>query len=270
VTKWNGGARLTPTIPRSDGGDHHFPWPPASLAGAVFRGLRVRYDQSIKSGVHTAREICIHKKKEKTVWRESGRTAKRLAYSRSETLRIIGGKLRGRKLRTTGEPRTRPMKDRLREAVFNLLGPAVKGTYALDLFGGSGALGLEALSRGAARATLIERHFPTVKLIRQNVATLGLEDRTEVLGTDAFVWVRNLPALPSLRWLVFCSPPYEFYVGREAEMLDLIERLMHHIPSASMLTVESDRRFDPALLPDFQAWDVRRYPPAQLAVYEKT
>src|SRR5438105_2010542 len=76
-------------------------------------------------------------------------------------LRIIGGSLRGRKLQYTGEARTRPMKDRVREAVFNLLGPSVTGSHAIDLFAGTGALGLEALSRGAARATFIERHFPT-------------------------------------------------------------------------------------------------------------
>src|SRR6185369_13778531 len=76
-------------------------------------------------------------------------------------LRIIGGKLRGRKLQYSGDLRTRPMKDRVREAVFNLLGPGVKGSHAIDLFAGTGALGLEAISRGAAQATLIERHLPT-------------------------------------------------------------------------------------------------------------
>ena len=66
-------------------------------------------------------------------------------------LRIVGGRFRGRKLLYSGDFRTRPMKDRLREAVFNLVGPAVAGMHAIDLFGGTGALGLEALSRGAAR-----------------------------------------------------------------------------------------------------------------------
>src|SRR6186713_2214397 len=83
-------------------------------------------------------------------------------------LRIIGGTLRHRKLQYSGDLRTRPMKDRVREAVFNLLGPQIKGTHAIDLFAGTGALGLEAVSRGASRATLIERHLPTAKLIEQN------------------------------------------------------------------------------------------------------
>src|SRR4051794_22495694 len=85
-------------------------------------------------------------------------------------LRIIGGSFRGRKLKYSGDIRTRPMKDRVREAVFNLLGKQIAGSHAIDLFAGTGALGLEALSRGAARATFIERHFLTAKLIEENAA----------------------------------------------------------------------------------------------------
>src|SRR3954453_4982920 len=84
-------------------------------------------------------------------------------------LRIIGGSLRGRKMSYSGEPRTRPMKDRVREAVFNLLGAPVEGSHAIDLFAGTGALGLEAISRGAVRATFIERHVPTAKIIKQTL-----------------------------------------------------------------------------------------------------
>src|SRR6478736_322408 len=76
-------------------------------------------------------------------------------------LRIVGGTLRGRKLQYSGDVRTRPMKDRVREAVFNLLGPQVAGSHAIDLFAGTGALGIEAISRGATKATFIERHLPT-------------------------------------------------------------------------------------------------------------
>src|SRR5271154_4383856 len=88
-------------------------------------------------------------------------------------LRIIGGRFRGRKLEYSGDPRTRPMKDRVREALFNLLSTAVKGKVAIDLFAGTGALGLEALSRGAARAVFIERHRPTAQTIGRNAAALG-------------------------------------------------------------------------------------------------
>ncbi len=78
-------------------------------------------------------------------------------------LRIIGGEFRHRHLHYSGDLRTRPMKDRLREAIFNLIGPEIRGKHAIDLFAGTGALGLEAISRGAARATLIEQHHPTAE-----------------------------------------------------------------------------------------------------------
>jgi len=89
-------------------------------------------------------------------------------------VRIIGGSFRGRKLEYSGDLRTRPMKDRVREALFNLLSNAVKGKVAIDLFAGTGALALEALSRGASRAVFIERHRPTAQAILRNSATLGV------------------------------------------------------------------------------------------------
>ncbi len=88
-------------------------------------------------------------------------------------VRIIGGKFRGRKLEYSGDLRTRPMKDRVREALFNLLGHAVEGKVAIDLFAGTGALALEALSRGASRAVLVEQHRPTAQTIRQQFHHIG-------------------------------------------------------------------------------------------------
>ena len=103
-------------------------------------------------------------------------------------LRIIGGQFRGRRLHYSGDLRTRPMKDRLREAIFNLIGPAIRGKHALDLFAGTGALALEAISRGAERATLIEQHNPTANVIRQNIAELGVEEQAEVVVGNMFIW----------------------------------------------------------------------------------
>ena len=152
-------------------------------------------------------------------------------------LRIIGGRFRGRKLLYSGDPRIRPMKDRVREAIFNLLGPSVRGKHAIDLFAGTGAVGLEALSRGATSATFIERHVPTARIVRQNAARLDVADRVEVLDTNAFLWAkRDLPALPTKQrvadrsvsgneggtdtwlgtgkpWVVFVCPPYAVYVA---------------------------------------------------------
>ncbi len=190
-------------------------------------------------------------------------------------LRIIGGSLRNRPIRYHGDPRTRPMKDRVREAVFNLIGPAVRGKHAIDLFAGTGALGFEAISRGAARATLIERHFPTAQIIRDNRAALGVQDQCRVSPGDAFLWLRQQgPAveLDDRPWLVLCSPPYDFYVDRPHQMLALLRELVDRCPADSLFVVESDQRFDFDWLAELGDWDIRAYPPAQVGLLrpEKT
>ena len=117
--------------------------------------------------------------------------------------RIIGGDLGGRSLEFTPAARTRPMKERVRESLFNLLGVDVKGKLALDLFAGTGALGFEAVSRGAARAVLAERHFPTADLIGRSAKLLDIEDRLEVRPGDVLLWTKRMPELPkTMPWVV--------------------------------------------------------------------
>lgn len=185
-------------------------------------------------------------------------------------LRIIGGNWRGRTIEYSGDPRTRPMKDRTREAVFNLVGPSVKGTHAIDLFAGTGALGLEALSRGAERATFIERHIPTAKLIRDNIAKLGATEICEVIMLSAFVWAKRHPPLdPARPWVVLCSPPFSFYVERRDEMLEMIGRLWVEAPAESTFVLESDHHYDFTGLPASVEWDVRNYAPALVGIGRK-
>ncbi len=184
-------------------------------------------------------------------------------------VRIIGGRLRGRRLAYSGDARTRPMKDRLREAIFNLIGPAVKGLHAVDLFAGTGALGLEAISRGAARATLIEQHFPTANLIRRSIAELRLDEVCRVVAADTFVWWRRGPDLGTQAQVVFCSPPYDLYTTRTAEMVELICGLFQASPPGTFLVVEADHRFDFARLPGHESADIRRYPPAMIGLFRK-
>lgn len=218
----------------------------------------------------------------------------------SVELRIIGGKFRGRKLRyepfrVGDDPVTRPMKHRVRESIFNLVSMGSEGRQAIDLFAGTGALGLEALSRGAVHATFIERHVPTARVIEENIKALGVEQQSTLLVTSAFVWGRrDLPnaecglrmaeslaegaqaAVPhseirrpksAIPWLVFCSPPYAFFADRGGEMLELIGGLMQHAPPDSIIVVEADQRFDFAQL--LGQWDVRTYPPAVVGVWQK-
>jgi len=183
--------------------------------------------------------------------------------------RIIGGDLRGRRLEFTPDPRTRPMKDRVRETLFDLLGQRVKGAIALDLFAGSGALGFEALSRGASRAEFVERHFPTADALKRSARSLGVEGRVGVRSGDVLLWAKKLPTAPAplpadAPWVVFISPPWEFFQTRSAEVMALVSALERAAPPGSTFVVEADTAFDGGLLPDAAAWDVRPIPPAVL------
>jgi 16S rRNA (guanine966-N2)-methyltransferase len=201
-------------------------------------------------------------------------------------LRVIGGRFGGRKLLYGGDPRTRPMKERIREAIFNLISTEPKGKHALDLFAGTGALGLEALSRGAEQATFIERHFPTAGIIRRNAAELDVTDRCHVVAADTFLWWRRIERrraageetsdasdshdfLPAGPLVVFCSPPYDFYVDRRDDMLRLIGQIHAEAAEGSVTIVESDARFDHQRLEPLGPLDTRRYPPAVVSVIRK-
>jgi 16S rRNA (guanine966-N2)-methyltransferase len=188
----------------------------------------------------------------------------------ASTLRIIGGELRGRQILYSGDPRTRPMKDNTREAVFNLIGAWVPGKLAIDLFAGTGALGLEALSRGADHAILVEHHVPSSKLIADNVAALGVADRATIEAADTFYFVRHFvkqtPPVEQRPWLVFCSPPYDLYLDRGEEMVAMLTALVQAAPADSIFVVESDERFPRERLPLASLWRVRHYPPAVVYV----
>ena len=123
-------------------------------------------------------------------------------------LRIIGGQFKGRKLRSVRGTGTRPTSDRTREAIFNIIAFQVRGARVLDLFAGTGALGIEALSRGAQSAVFIDVSNQSISVLRENLASLPLESPTKVIRWDLS---RNLNCLhssgPAID-LVFMDPPY--------------------------------------------------------------
>lgn len=121
-------------------------------------------------------------------------------------LRIIGGEWRGRRLKVVEQAGLRPTPDRVRETLFNWLAPMIAGSRCLDLFAGSGALGLEAASRGAASVTLVEQAATAARQLRENVALLQAGDRLEVVQADALRLLERPPALPCD--VVFLDPPF--------------------------------------------------------------
>jgi 16S rRNA (guanine966-N2)-methyltransferase len=144
-------------------------------------------------------------------------------------VRIVAGTARGRRIEAPPGRDTRPTTDRVREAIFNSLGSlgSVDGATVVDLFAGSGALGLEALSRGAARVTFVEQDRRARAVIVRNLDALGFADRAEVVAADALAFVRV--AKPAD--LVLCDPPYAF---------DHWDELISASP-APLVVAESDR-----------------------------
>ena len=147
-------------------------------------------------------------------------------------MRVVAGSARGRRLVAPDGRDTRPTGDRVRQAIFNALTSldAVVGADVVDLYAGSGALGIEALSRGAAHATFVERAPAALAAIRTNLVATGLAARATVVQADAIVW---LPG-PRRAELALVDPPYAF-----ADWPRLLERL-----SADLVVAESDREVD--------------------------
>lgn len=121
---------------------------------------------------------------------------------------MIAGRFRGRKLTSARGPGLRPTPDRVREAVFSILADATQGARVLDLYAGTGALALEALSRGADRATCVERDPAALAALLRNVDDLGLRDQVTVARTDALDYCRRMAQDEAAFDMVFCDPPY--------------------------------------------------------------
>ena len=181
-------------------------------------------------------------------------------------MRIIAGERRGHRFDGPKGTGTRPTSDLVRESIFNILGESVIDRVVVDLFAGTGAIGLEALSRGASRAIFVELNRHNVGLIYRNLTTLRYEDRVTVLATDAYRWGRSYTPENDEPIIVLIDPPYREYEVRWKKVNQFLGLLMHKLPAGSIIAVESGKVLNERVLPDFQAWDVRRYGGTQVAV----
>lgn len=153
-------------------------------------------------------------------------------------MRIIAGTRRGLKLIPFAGRDIRPTADRLRESVFNIIGPIGDNCRVLDLFAGTGALGIEALSRGAAEAVFIDKDPKALALIKANLARCRFTDRARVLGGDIATALARLGSQPRCVDLVFIDPPYA--KGLVAAALDQLHRCAIPCPEA-LVVVEHDQ-----------------------------
>ena len=154
-------------------------------------------------------------------------------------MRVIAGELGGRRLAAPRGVATRPTSERVREALFSMLG-AMDGLRVLDLFAGSGALGIEALSRGAAHATFVERSAPALAALRANLAALGVVERSSVRAGDALAALRGGETYD----LVFLDPPYAMVEALAGQLSDALPAVL---AGGARVVSESDRRAPPAL-----------------------
>jgi len=197
------------------------------------------------------------------------------------TLRIIAGSHRSRKFQFACDARTRPMKDRTREAVMNLLGGTLENRLAFDLFGGSGVLAFEAVSRGVEHAWIWEILKPGARVIQKIAQDLGISEQVTVLYQDVMRWSRSLAdglevlgvegissEQAGFPWVVFCCPPYSMWETHGAALTQLLSDWTRAAPVGSLFAVELAHRTDLSLLPSGLDWGVRLYSPAQIAVAE--
>jgi 16S rRNA (guanine966-N2)-methyltransferase len=179
------------------------------------------------------------------------RPASNKGPTRSGHLRIIGGRFRGRKLPVPNQPGLRPTTDRVRETLFNWLAPDIAGSRCLDCFAGSGALGFEALSRGAADVVLVERAARVVAQLQQNARLLreaGAQGDVEVVQADILTWLKQ--RMPSPADIVFVDPPF-----RDA-LAEVTCRLLVRgfVRAGSMIYVETPGNAPPPTLPSGWEW----------------
>lgn len=177
-------------------------------------------------------------------------------------MRIIAGKAKGRKLKVPKEV-TRPSMERMREAVFSILGAKVEGAKVLDLFAGSGSLGLEALSRGANQVDFVDRGRGVAQVLRANVAGTGLSG-AGIHCADVFDWLERRARSQSGNSsydLIFADPPYwEGGIGAEEDFVGRLvaSEVKELISSEGILIAESSERYDLDLL-DWSLLGRRRY-----------
>jgi 16S rRNA (guanine966-N2)-methyltransferase len=192
-------------------------------------------------------------------------------------MRVVTGEAKGRKLKGPKTPGTRPIIDRVKTALFDILSTRVEDARFLDLFAGTGSVGIEALSRGAASATFIEMNYRVLKLVRENLKITGLGDRAEILHTDAFKFLQSyisesqtLPGSQKRQYdIIYVAPPQ--YQGMAARALQLLDN-SHLVPGTGLVIVQIHPKERPVVtavpLTRLTLTDERRYGSTLLMFYK--
>jgi 16S rRNA (guanine(966)-N(2))-methyltransferase RsmD len=151
-------------------------------------------------------------------------------------IRVIAGSAKGRKLKLVPGDSTRPIMDRVKEALFNILGIAVQGSTFLDLFAGTGSVGIEALSRGAKRALFVDMDRMAIRTIEENLVATKLAERAEIKRADAFAYLRKTK--PEAFEYIYVAPPQ--YKGMWKEILLVLDEYPGHLQPDGVVIVQID------------------------------
>ena len=182
-------------------------------------------------------------------------------------MRIIGGEARGRTLLAPRGQTTRPTQDYVRESLFNILQFECPGARVLDLFAGTGALSLEAISRGAQCAVLSDCDHSALSCIRKNIEQVRCADRCRVIPRDYHAAISQLGAEGKNYDLVFLDPPYR--MENTGEMIDELEQAGLLAPEV-LVVVEHRRGAGPRLGPGFRAADLRHYGDTEITLVRRS
>src|SRR5688500_7487073 len=179
-------------------------------------------------------------------------------------MRIIAGEFRGRNLLPPVGEVTRPITDRAKQSLFDVVTPLIEGARVYDCFAGTGSMGLECLSRGAAFVTFFEADRPALTRLSQNIMAVRAGERSRVIPGDLFKWFERTNTRPGTAGeigadLVFLDPPYKFLTERADELLQLTLHLTHaHLSPGATVVFRHDVK-DKLDLPHLERYDQRDY-----------
>lgn len=181
------------------------------------------------------------------------------------TLRVIGGSAKGLRLKTVPGDTTRPITDLVKEALFNILGEEVLGNKVLDLFGGTGAVGIEALSRGAKSALFLDKSRAAVHIIQENLRATRLSEKAQVLHQDAFTFLAQPPT--NEFDLIYIAPPQ--YKGMWQKAMDLLDQQPEFLSRDGQIIVQINPvEWEERAYLHFSEFDSRKYGDTLLVFFE--
>jgi RNA methyltransferase, rsmD family len=179
-------------------------------------------------------------------------------------VRVISGSARGLKLNTPGDDRVRPTTDRVKESMFNIIQDWVYDSQVLDLFAGSGALGIEALSRGASQAVFCDNSLDSIKIIKSNIEKARVADRSQIVSGDFKRCLRDMEAKNQSFDMIFVDPPY--YEGLFEEVLDTI-RSCKILKKDGIVIVEHDAKRPIGQVEGLEVYKEKKYGITMLTFY---